>query len=1033
MQIIKPFRLGSLDIFRFNFYVFLVLLFITVTATASEGTNFSIISSNGDILILNPQPDIGYVLQRQEQTNSAQLMDGILNINDADKNQLVGIAGRQGIYILLNETQAGNAALITQNSKLVKYSAPLFSINGQTVAVIPEIAAYIRTGSENDFQIQCKQLGLIINKRLEFTKHQYLLNVTGSDANAVFLAVEQLKLLPYVEWATPNLAFEPILCSGVIPNDIYFPNQWHLNNTGQSGGISGADVNAPQAWEITTGDPNIVIAVLDEGVDITHPDLVNNIWTNIKEIPGNGIDDDGNGEIDDIHGWDFVNNDNNPQPSSDDAHGTACAGLIVAQGNNSIGVTGVTWNCKIMPVRISSSAGFITYAQIATAIRYAAVSGADILSNSWGSTYSSDILHSAIQDVTAENGIGRKGKGCIVLASAGNWTTGGPVIYPAAFPEVIAIGAIDQNDQHWYYSASGTQLDIVAPSGNTSLLGNLWTTDITGNAGYNNRNSTIKDYTDLMGGTSGACPLVAGVAALILSIDPNLTKTQVQNILLHSARDLGPRGWDPNYGFGCVDAYAAVKLAMNPSQFVLFVDDNALHDPGPGNPNVSDPNENGSREHPFDSIQQAIKNTLDGDMIIVLPGIYKNDGYSEGIDLLGKNINLRSLEGPEYCIIDGENKIPGFYLHNGETVNCIIDGFTISNSIFLQGYGGGLFNYYSNPTIKNCIFLANKADYGGAISNHYSSPVITNCIFKGNIANTSGGGIHNNYSGAYITNCTFTSNAANIYGGGIYATGTSLPVINNCIFWNDNPQEIYGNPILSFSDIKGGWAGIGNINTDPLFADFVNDDYHLKSMAGRWDPNSRGWIIDTVHSPCIDAGDPNSIWTEELWPHGKRINMGAYGGTAQASMSLSTIGDKRDLNEDGLINWNDVLLLIDKWNSGDAPQKQDINRNGIVDANDLMFYYGNWYDVNNAVPIFNVINDQNGFVASPLHFIVSAVDIDGDTFVYAVAGLPDGAVFSENIFEWRPEAAGLYEITFIVSDNKSLDFVTVKIRINNIL
>ncbi len=1032
MQIVKPVRRGSFNLLHFHFYLFLVLLFITAsTVTAKERTNFSAISG-GEILTFTPRPDLGYVVQRKEQTDSAWLSNGTLSLVNAGENRQVGIAGCQGISVVFNETQTGKSETKIQNSAAVTYSAPLFSINGQTIAVIPEIVACIKAGSETDFQMQCEQLGLVINKRLEFTERQYLLDVVGTDANAVFLAVEQLNQLPFIEWATPNLASEPILCSGVMPDDMYFPNQWHLNNTGQSGGTPNADINAPKAWEITTGDPNIVIAVLDEGVDITHPDLVNNIYTNPNEIPNNGIDDDKNGKIDDVHGWDFIDNDNNLQPSSNDAHGTACAGLTAAQGNNSIGVTGVTWNCKIMPIRIANSAGFITYAQIATAIRYAAVSGADILSNSWGGTYSSEVLHSAIQDVTAKNGIGRKGKGCVVLASAGNWANGGPVFSPAVFPETIAVGAINSKDQRWYYSASGTQLDIVAPSGNASLLGDLWTTDITGNAGYNNRNSSIKDYTDLMGGTSGSCPIVAGVAALILSIDPNLTKTEVQNILLHSARDLGPSGWDELYGLGCVDAYAAVKLAMNPQQFVLFVDDNAPNDLGPGDPYISDPNEDGSLEHPFDSIQEAIKNSVDGDKIIVLSGIYKNEGDSEGIDLLGKNIIIRSLEGPENCIIDGENKIPGFYLHSGETVNCILDGFTISNAIFIRGYGGGLFNYYSNPTIKNCIFLANIANYGGGISNYYSSPIITNCIFKGNFANNSGGGIHNYYSGATIINCTFTENSTNTNGGGIYATGLGKTIINNCIFWDDNPQEIYGDPVLSFSDIKGGWAGIGNINIDPLFADSNNGNYHLKSRTGRWDPNSKKWVFDGVHSPCIDAGDPNSNWTAELWPHGKRINMGAYGGTAQASMSLSKVGNIRDLNCDDLISWLDVLLLADKWNSSDAPLKQDINRNGIVDSNDLMFYYGNWSNANNAVPVFNSISDQNNLVESPLSFVVSAFDIDGDTLYFAAAGLPDGAVFSENTFDWTPETAGLYEITFIASDNKSLDFVTIKIRINDI-
>ena len=125
-----------------------------------------------------------------------------------------------------------------------------------------------------------------------------------------------------------------------------FSELWGMHNTGQTGGTPGADIHAPEAWDITTGSRQIIVAVIDTGVDYTHPDLTNNIWTNPGEIPGNGIDDDGNGYVDDVHGYDFVNNDGDPMDDHD--HGTHCSGTIGGEGNNGIGVAGVCWQVRIM-------------------------------------------------------------------------------------------------------------------------------------------------------------------------------------------------------------------------------------------------------------------------------------------------------------------------------------------------------------------------------------------------------------------------------------------------------------------------------------------------------------------------------------------------------------------------------------------------------------------------------------------------------------------------------------------------------------
>jgi thermitase len=1112
---------------------------ISLVCQSLVSAEYSLNTSEG-MLTFVPQPHLGYVIQGRHD-NTAEIQKMTLNLSVPGTIRQSKISGRSELSVIINETEELKNLDLGLTTADIKYSAPLFSVNGQTVAVLPEIVVRITGDNQADLKQQCELSDLSIKQQMAFSNQEYLLDVTGADANAVFGAVEQLMRLSYVEWAAPNLAFKPMLLGQVIPNDTYFSKQWHLNNTGQSGGKTCADVNAPEAWTITTGDPNIVIAVLDTGVDVHHPDLVANI----------------------VAGYDFVDDDNIPIPATglaDNAHGTMCAGLAAACGNNKIGVCGVAWNCKIMPVRIADANSFITDADIATAIRWAAEHGADILSNSWGATYLSESIHSAIQDVTRQGGIGRNGKGCIVVGAAGN--DGGNVLYPAAYPSVIAVGATDNSDNHWYYSNFGPELDIVAPSGGVRedyfLYGKafLWTTDITGIYGYSMYNLDISmlDYSDIMSGTSGACPLVAGAAALVLSVKPNLTSTQVKRILCDSSVDLGTTGYDEYYGYGRLDAGAAVNMALNlpddtSSLIIIYVDDNAPGDPAAGDPAVSDPNEDGTPDHPFDSIQKAIDAAFLSETILVADGTYNGWGNHD-IDFDGKNVKVISVNGPNNCIIDCQNLGRGFYFHNAEEANAVLEGLTITNgkaiagggiicmggsnptmknlvlknnSAYMQndnyGYGGGIYTdsdcnpvitdcnfidnsaessggglliYYGSPTINNCIFNSNYAEfYGGGVFNEGGSSAFDECVFSENIANQGDGGAFyndyyasvifadcrfgNNSSGYWggaicdywgylnLTNCILYGNSAVVAGGGMYFE-VSFATIMNCTFTSntsvrgygfacdssfrssiqitssilwDNVNEIYNNDhsliSVTYSDVRrssGTWTGTGNKNMDPLFANTAKGDYHLKSKAGRWDPISKSWVIDAVHSPCIDTGNPVSDWSGELWPHGMRINMGAYGGTAQASMSLSNIGDIRDLNGDDLVNWDDVLLIADNWNSEDIPSKEDLNRNGRVDVNDLIFYYGNWSaDANNAVPVFDTLDNQVGSVGSLLSFPVTANDNDDDSLLYTAFGLPEGAAFFENVFSWTPSQPGTYNIIFVVSDNKSLNYITITITI----
>ena len=879
-----------------------------------------------------PQGEKGYVVKQASRKPGISTLAGTLFL---EKGQVQPIGGldRHGIWIVENDGPASRndavrAALIQDGA--AEYVAPLFSSYGETVAIIPEIVVRVKPGiTIAQVQQVCRTGGCAIKKRMEFTTQEYLLEVLGPDAEAVFAAVEELGQAPEVEWACPNTASRLRLAgqtvsagdrfyaqdsaqgaagasatSGVFPNDEYFPRQWHLHNTGQSGGTPGADIRAPEAWEITTGDPNIVVAVIGGGVDTHHPDLVNNL----------------------VPGYDFLQDDDLPDPLNsggwEDAHETMCAGTIAAQGNNGIGVTGVTWNCKIMPIRIWSSADWLPTDRVATAIRWAAAHGADVLSNSWG-MQSTMYLPPAVTDVTQLGGIGRDGKGCIVLFAAFNdgrqITEEDRINYVNFSPKVIAVGATDHNDVRWTFSNYGPELDLVAPSGCDGewcgKMATFWSTDQTGQGGYSNYNldPNVLDYGGYWGGTSVSCPIVAGVAALVLSVNPNLTNLEVERILYRSARDLGEPGRDDYYGWGRVDAGAAVMMALNPAP--IFVDDDSPNDPAPGDATVSDPLADGSRQHPFDSIQKAIDNGFPRGTIVVLPGTYTGNG-NKNLDFRNIRMTVSGANGPANCIIDCQGEGRGFYFHSGEGPDSVVEGLTIANG---------------------------KADNGGAIRCDNSSPTINHCIFRNNSASFLGGAVYLVGSDVVLRNCTFFGNTA-LYGGGAICHASGTMTLVNCILWGDSAPEIssYAERRVRYCDVQGGFAGEGNINADPLFADPASGDYHLKSQAGRWDVKAKTWVKDDVTSPCIDAGDPNSDWAAEPPPHGERINMGAFGGTIQASLSKSAAGNLADLNGDGSVNYADVEMLAEKWLHQEALLPEDLDRNGVVNLSDFCVLADEW-------------------------------------------------------------------------------------------
>jgi len=238
----------------------------------------------------------------------------------------------------------------------------------------------------------------------------------------------------------------------------------------------------------------------------------------------------------------------------------------------------------------------------------------------------------------------------------------------------------------------------------------------------------------------------------------------------------------------------------------------------------------------YNTIQACINAAQTGDECVVAPGI-----YNERINFLGRALKLRSFGGASVTTIDGTG-LNGSVVtcDRGEAASTILDGFTITGG---NGFdGGGMYNYYSSPTVTNCAFSENSTTgSGGGIYNQSSSPTVTNCTFNGNSAIQYGGGIYNSSSSPRLTNCTFSGNTALYLGGAIYSSSSS-PKVTNCILGRNHPDQAYGSAAISYSDIEGSWIGVGNIDTDPVFLDPFGGN--LRLMSG---------------SPCIDAGDNAAV------------------------------------------------------------------------------------------------------------------------------------------------------------------------------
>ena len=407
-------------------------------------------------------------------------------------------------------------------------------------------------------------------KSLDISKTNALngrpLVIIFSEAIPVELIIEKLKNSDLFEYVEPDYLatgsgekreqnieiIENKKTIFLIPNDQYFFRQWGLHNDGSfslSPSVLDADVDMIEAWDITTGSSNIKMAVIDSGIRMSHPEFSGRLYSNTAETL-NGTDSDNNGYVDDLTGWDFVNNDNNP--TDDHGHGTNVSGIAMANGNNNIGYAGVDWNCKLLPLKVLDNNNSGLNSNIIASIYYAINRNVDLISISIGSSGFSTAYLNVINQAYNQN--------IPVIACMMNFNNG-VSYYPAAFANSIAVGSTNPNDNRtspFFWSATsgsnyGNHIDVVAP----------------GNYMYGLSYTSDTSYGSYWGGTSQATPLVAGVVSLMLSVNPNLTVEEIRTILRNTAEDQVGNpledtiGWDQYYGAGRVNANNALTYLQN--------------------------------------------------------------------------------------------------------------------------------------------------------------------------------------------------------------------------------------------------------------------------------------------------------------------------------------------------------------------------------------------------------------------------------------------------------------------------------------
>ena len=527
-------------------------LFIFIFSFSAHSQDVYIYSKNGNKIHFTKIDSIVQIKFKDGLNYSEKLAIARSINSEVDYSE---ISREQRICIPIDKNNLPDYKKLNSNNSLVYANQSLRYNDGTIQIPTEEVLARIKDGYE---------IKEILGKlNIEYENYRRI----GHNVNSYLIILKNGESIETANFLYESGYFEhaqPSFLRLMMTSNTYYTNQWGLNNTGQSGGTAGIDINAPEAWGITEGYNNIVVAVLDQGVDLDHDDLEGNLLTGYDATDGS------DGAVNGDCGGNY-------------AHGTCCAGIIAAV-DNTIGIKGVAPNCNIVSIRIGLTNNFYD-PEIIEGMNYAwETADADIISCSFaGGSPNEDIT----DEISYALELGRDGLGCVVVIAAGNYNI--DVEYPAnCNPDIIAVGAINpwgerksptsSDGEQWYRyppyndylggSNYGNDLDIIAPG----VF--IPTTDIESSAGYNQSSGTGGDYYLTFNGTSAATPHVAGVAALVLSVNPNLTQDQVRDIIEstaqkvrtdiytysnHTGRSNGT--WNNQMGYGLINAYGAIVAA----------------------------------------------------------------------------------------------------------------------------------------------------------------------------------------------------------------------------------------------------------------------------------------------------------------------------------------------------------------------------------------------------------------------------------------------------------------------------------------
>lgn len=488
---------------------------LAVTDRTARGTNES-----ATIFVRGAQP---IIIGNDFRDNAGAVIT--INANALTDQSLVDIGRQEQLIDRYGEYDDNFGPLIRDNRISYGVSDPIVTGSSDSSAPVSSSSTAVPAGAEeivwNGDSVLARAESWVVRTGSVSQQPQLLQGWSMRSLGEGYYQVTApgASMIDLLGWAEADASVEYVEPDFVVQTtklatDPSFSQLWGLHNTGQTGGTPDADIDAPEMWDITTGSSDVVIAVIDTGVDYTHPDLAANIWVNPGEVPGDGIDNDGNGFIDDVNGWDFANNDNDPMDT--DGHGTHVAGTIGAVANNGIGITGVAWDVKIVPVKFldpfGATAAAIASVNYVTTLRQ---QGINVVAsnNSWGGGGYSQALYDAIEAANQA--------GVLFVASAGNYGTNNDQIphYPSNYTNdnVISVAATDHNNALAGFSQYGVStVDIGAPGVDiySTLPGNSY-------GSYS--------------GTSMASPHVSGAVALLAAADPQASASDIRDAILAGA------------------------------------------------------------------------------------------------------------------------------------------------------------------------------------------------------------------------------------------------------------------------------------------------------------------------------------------------------------------------------------------------------------------------------------------------------------------------------------------------------------------